>query len=188
MSENVIPRYYFDILQHDSFYKQHNLSVKGYMASTFGKGSVTHISSPEITFLQSILPQFSETKKRLIFRFLSPDAVEPSTNQTYSFLLKNLTRIREFASGILVPKGYIWPDDAGGYLLPHTSLVSNAHRIGLEVYVADFANDLPLSYNYSFDPLAEYLQYVDNGEFSVDGVVSDFPITPSAAIGRSRFQ
>ncbi|KAA8523598.1 hypothetical protein F0562_010021 [Nyssa sinensis] len=32
------------------------------------------------------------------------------------------------------------------------------------------------------NPVAEYLSFVDNGIFSVDGVLSDFPITPSEAI------
>jgi hypothetical protein len=49
--------------------------------------------------------------------------------------------------------------------------------------VLDFANDELSSFNYSHDPLAEYLQFVDNGDFSVDGVLSDFPITASEAIG-----
>ncbi|KAJ0898978.1 putative glycerophosphodiester phosphodiesterase [Helianthus annuus] len=31
----------------------------------------------------------------------------------------------------------------------------------------------------SYDPVAEYLSFVDNGKFSVDGVLSDNPITPS---------
>ncbi|KAJ0987037.1 hypothetical protein J5N97_005393 [Dioscorea zingiberensis] len=34
-----------------------------------------------------------------------------------------------------------------------------------------------------YDPLAEYLNFVDNGNFSVDGVLTDFPITPAEAIG-----
>ncbi|CAK8538881.1 unnamed protein product [Lathyrus sativus] len=88
-----------------------------------------------------------------------------------------------FASGILVPKGYIWPIDAVSlYLQPHTTLVSDAHKAGLEVYASDFANDIVTSFNYSYDPLAEYLQFIDNGDFSVDGVLTDFPITPSEAI------
>jgi glycerophosphoryl diester phosphodiesterase len=91
--------------------------------------------------------------------------------------------IKVFASGILVPKDYIWSVDASGYLHSHTSLVLEAHKIGLEVFVLDFANDELSSFNYSHDPLAEYLQFVDNGDFSVDGVLSDFPITASEAIG-----
>ncbi|KAI5383814.1 hypothetical protein KIW84_070969 [Lathyrus oleraceus] len=96
---------------------------------------------------------------------------------------KKLVEIsKTFASGILVPKGYIWPIDAAGYLQPHTTLVSDAHKAGLEVDASDFANDFVSSFNYSYDPLAEYLQFIDNGDFSVDGVLTDFPITPSEAI------
>ncbi|GAU25096.1 hypothetical protein TSUD_257900 [Trifolium subterraneum] len=87
-----------------------------------------------------------------------------------------------FASGIIVPKGYIWPIDSSLYLQPHTTLVSDAHKAGLEVYASDFSNDVISSYNYSYDPLTEVLQFIDNGDFSVDGVLTDFPLTPSAAI------
>ncbi|KAK1316661.1 putative glycerophosphoryl diester phosphodiesterase 2 [Acorus calamus] len=40
-----------------------------------------------------------------------------------------------------------------------------------------------LAYNYSYDPVAEYLSFVDNPGFSVDGVLTDFPVTASEAIG-----
>ncbi|KAL8131694.1 hypothetical protein AgCh_007580 [Apium graveolens] len=63
-----------------------------------------------------------------------------------------------------------------------TSVVLDAHKEGLEIYAADFSNDVPLAYDFSYDPVAEYLQFIDNGNFSVDGVLTDFPITPSAAI------
>ncbi|KAL2466939.1 Glycerophosphodiester phosphodiesterase GDPDL4 [Abeliophyllum distichum] len=65
---------------------------------------------------------------------------------------------------------------------PHTSVVSDAHKAGLQVFASTFVNDGDLPYNYSYDPVAEYLNYVDNGDFSVDGVLSDFPLTPSEAI------
>ena len=112
------------------------------------------------------------------------DVTEPSTNLTYGSLLTNLTMIKTFASGILVPKGYIWPMDPTSYLLPHTSLVADAHRVGLEVFAADFANDNLFAYNYSYNPVDEYLSFIDNDEFSVDGVLSDFPITSSEARGQ----
>uniref|UniRef100_A0A0D3ANF5 glycerophosphodiester phosphodiesterase n=1 Tax=Brassica oleracea var. oleracea TaxID=109376 RepID=A0A0D3ANF5_BRAOL len=38
--------------------------------------------------------------------------------------------------GILVPKSYIFPVDDKQYLLPPTSLVHNAHKVGLQVYVS----------------------------------------------------
>lgn len=170
-------------IQHDSFYTQHNLSMRSYVLSVSRRVIVDYLSSPEVGFLRSIVARFRVSKTKLIFRFLEKDITEPSTNQTYGSLLTNLTFIKTFSSGILVPKTYIWPVNSGQYLLPHTSLVTDAHKEGLEVFASDFANDVPFSYNYSYDPVAEYLNFVDNGDFSVDGVLSDFPITPSAAIG-----
>uniref|UniRef100_A0A2N9FD13 glycerophosphodiester phosphodiesterase n=1 Tax=Fagus sylvatica TaxID=28930 RepID=A0A2N9FD13_FAGSY len=120
---------------------------------------------------------------RFLVEHSGPTEIEPSTNQTYGSLLKNLTFIKTFASGILIPKAYIWPVDATDYLLPHTSVVVDAHKVGLEVFASDFANDVPFSISYSYDPITEFLNYIDNGNFSVDGVLADFPITPSEAIG-----
>ncbi|KAK1295924.1 putative glycerophosphoryl diester phosphodiesterase 3 [Acorus calamus] len=108
--------------------------------------------------------------------------MEPSTNQSYASLLKNLTFIKTFASGILVPKYYIWPVSPTLYLEPRTSVVTDARKAGLEIYASEFANDAHFAYNYSYDPIAEYLSFINDTEFSVDGVLSDFPITPSAAI------
>uniref|UniRef100_A0A5B6Z2P3 glycerophosphodiester phosphodiesterase n=1 Tax=Davidia involucrata TaxID=16924 RepID=A0A5B6Z2P3_DAVIN len=68
------------------------------------------------------------------------------------------------------------------YLEAATSLVADAHKQGLEVYASGFANDVPASYNYSYDPTAEYLQFIDNSQFSVDGVLTDFPSTASESI------
>jgi len=148
--------------------------------------NVSYISSPEASFLRSLRAHVNPSITKLVFRFLEKDKVDPSTNQTYGSLLKNLTSIKTFASGILVPKEYIWPVDPSSlYILPHTSLVSDAHKVGLEVFASDFMNDLSISYNYSYDPVAEYLNFIDNGNFSVDGVLSDFPLTPSEAIGKS---
>ncbi|XP_058742900.1 glycerophosphodiester phosphodiesterase GDPDL1-like [Vicia villosa] len=170
-------------IQHDAFYTQHKLSMRSYVLSISRKVHVSYISSPEVGFLRSITTRFNPKITKLVFRFLDQGDTDPSTNQTYGSLLKNLTFIKTFASGILVPKGYIWPIDAVSlYLQPHTTLVSDAHKAGLEVYASDFANDVVSSYNYSYDPLAEYLQFIDNDDFSVDGVLTDFPITPSEAI------
>ncbi|KAK8622964.1 hypothetical protein V6N13_117861 [Hibiscus sabdariffa] len=171
-------------IQHDAFYAQHNLSMRSFLLSLTRNAAVTidYISSPEVAFLQNIAPIFRRSATKLVFRFLGQEDVEPSTNQTYDSLSKNLTFIKTFASGIIVPKSYIWPVDGSLYLQPSTSIVLDAHKGGLEVFASEFYNDVPFSFNYSYDPVAEYLQFVDNGIFSVDGVISDFPITPSAAI------
>ncbi|OAY55187.1 glycerophosphodiester phosphodiesterase GDPDL3 [Manihot esculenta] len=169
-------------VQHDAFFMQHNLSMRSYVLALSRKVVVNYISSPELGFLRSIAARVNPKITKLVFRFLGPDDFEPSTNQTYSSLLKNLTFIKTFASGILIPKGYIWPVDTNLYLLPHTSVVLDAHKAGLEVFASEFYNDVPFSFNYSYNPVTEYLYFINNGDFSVDGVLSDFPITPSAAI------
>ncbi|KMZ69106.1 putative Glycerophosphoryl diester phosphodiesterase [Zostera marina] len=170
-------------IQHDLFYTQHNLSMKNYLTSISRKSIINYVSSPEVEFLKSINPLFKKTKTNLIFRFLGSNLIEPSTKQTYGSLLKNLTFVKTFASGIIVPKDYIWPVTADLYLLPYTSVVLDAHKMGLQVFASDFANDALIAYNYSYDPVSEYLNFVDNGKFSVDGVLTDYPITASEAIG-----
>lgn len=171
------------LLQHDIFFSQHNLSMRNYVLSVSRKVVVNYISSPEVAFLNSIKARVSPSATKLVFRFLGQDDTEPSTKQNYGSLLKNLTYIKTFASGILIPKTYIWPVTPDLYLKAHTSIVLDAHKAGLTVFASDFVNDVPLAYNYSYDPVSEYLNFVDNGDFSVDGVLSDFPITPSEAIG-----
>ncbi|KAG1327148.1 putative glycerophosphodiester phosphodiesterase GDPDL4 [Cocos nucifera] len=141
-----------------------------------------YISSPEIRFLKGLNGKFGKAKTKLIIRFLDAGAVEPSTNQTYSSILKSLATIKSFASGILVPKSYIWPVNKDKYLESATTLVTDAHNLGVEVHAYNFANDQPASYNYSFDPTAEYLQFIDHSNFSVDGMHTDFPSTASAAV------
>ncbi|KAL2316691.1 hypothetical protein Fmac_030567 [Flemingia macrophylla] len=170
-------------IQHDKFYTQHNLSMRNVVISASKRLVFSYISSPEAAFLKGIASRLNPKTTKLVFKFMGQSDVDPSTNQTYGSLLKNLTSIKTFASGILVPRDYIWPVDAALYLQPHTSLVSDAHKAGLEVFASDFVNDVPSSFNYSYDPLAEYLQFIDNGDFSVDGVLSEFPVTAFEAIG-----
>ncbi|KAG2682454.1 hypothetical protein I3760_11G192500 [Carya illinoinensis] len=169
-------------IQYDAFFTQHNLSMTTFVLSVSKRVKVDYISSPEVAFLTRIATGFKPTTTKLVFRFLGRNEIEPSTSQTYGSLLKNLTFVKTFASGILVPKDYIWPVDATLYLQPHTSVVADAHKAGLEVFASDFVNDIPISYNYSHDPISEYLSFVDNADFSVDGVLSDFPMTASEAI------
>uniref|UniRef100_A0A2C9VMN3 glycerophosphodiester phosphodiesterase n=1 Tax=Manihot esculenta TaxID=3983 RepID=A0A2C9VMN3_MANES len=121
-------------------------------------------------------------KTKLILVFLDKDAIEPTTKQSYGSILANLATVKKFASGIAVPKDYIWPVNKENYLESSTTLVLNAHKLGLEVHVTGFANDLATVYNYTYDPISEYLQFINNPQFSVDGVVTDFPPTASSAL------
>ncbi|XP_010483370.1 PREDICTED: glycerophosphodiester phosphodiesterase GDPDL7 [Camelina sativa] len=174
------PKFWLSV-QYDAFYMEHKLSAAEYLRSLQFRG-ISVISSPEIGFLKSIGMDAGRAKTKLIFEFKNPEAIEPTTNKKYSELQQNLAAIKAFASGVLVPKDYIWPVDTAKYLKPATTFVADAHKAGLEVYASGFANDMRTSFNYSFDPSAEYLQFVDNGQFSVDGIITDFPPTASQAI------
>ncbi|MQL84075.1 hypothetical protein Taro_016571 [Colocasia esculenta] len=170
--------------QYNMFYSQHNLSMRSYLLSLARTSVIDFVSSPEVSFLRGLAARFSRSKTQLVFRFLEADATEPSMNQTYDSLLKNLTFIKTFASGILVPRNYIWPVNASLYLQqPNTSVVLGAHKAGLKVFAADFANDNILAYDYNYNPISEYLHFVDNNDFSVDGILTDSPVTASEAIG-----
>ncbi|CAN6479085.1 unnamed protein product [Victoria cruziana] len=169
-------------VEHDVFFTEHKLNMTAYILTESKKMAVDYISSPEVGFLRSIAPTFNGSKTELILTFPVSASIDPSTNLSYSSYLKNLTLVKTFASGILVPKSYIWPTDGDRYLLPHTSLVSDAHAAGLIVFASGFANDNALSYNYTYDPVVEYLSYVNGTDFSVDGMLSDFPVTAAVAI------
>ncbi|KAL0729259.1 hypothetical protein Bca4012_025352 [Brassica carinata] len=178
--ESKPPKFWLSV-QYDAFYMEHKLSPAEYLRSLRFRG-INFISSPEIGFLKSIGKDARRAKTKLIFEFKDPEANEPTTNKKYSEILLNLAAIKAFATGIIVPKDYIWPLDSANYLKPASKIVTDAHKAGLEVYASGFANDLRTSYNYSYDPSAEYLQFVDNGQFSVDGFITDFPPTASQAI------
>ena len=145
---------------------------------------IDYISSSEVVFLKKMARKVGRGRKtKLVLRFLGEDDVEPTTQQPYKTLLENLSALRPFCSGILVPKTYIWPINEARYLGQPTDLVVEAHWLGLEVFAYTFANDLSGSYNYSYNPTAEYLQFVGGSDFAVDGVLTDFPSTASEAIG-----
>nr|CAB3470950.1 unnamed protein product [Digitaria exilis] len=169
-------------VQYAQFFLDHKLDIKEYISSKAKEFWVNYVSSPEVGFLKSLGVKLGKSNVKLVLRFLDEQLIEPSTKQTYGAILKDLKSVKIFASGILVPKTFIWPLNKDQYLQPATNLVKDAHALGLEVYAYKFANDVISSYNYSYDPSAEYLQFIDNSDFSVDGVLTDFPSTASAAI------
>ncbi|CAI8612894.1 unnamed protein product [Vicia faba] len=133
-----------------------------------------------IGFLTSVNEKVRK-KTKFVFQFLNASDVEPTTMQPYGTIVKDLAAIKSYASGIIVPKEYIWPVKPDNYLGPLTTLVSDAHKQGLEVYASSFANDFFSSYDYNYDPTAEYLQFIAKDE-CVDGLVTDFPSTTSNSI------
>uniref|UniRef100_A0A0E0LWN1 glycerophosphodiester phosphodiesterase n=1 Tax=Oryza punctata TaxID=4537 RepID=A0A0E0LWN1_ORYPU len=170
-------------VEHDIFYREHGLNMTNYILSMIQNyGSVKYISSPELGFLQSVKGDMNREVK-LVFRFLDKALSDPSTNKTYNSMLSNLTFIKRIASGIMVPKSYIWPVTSDNYIQLPTQIVKDAHNAGLEIYAYDFSNDRTIPYNYSYDPVGEYLSFVSDDDLTVDGVLTDHPLTASEAIG-----
>ncbi|KAL3535065.1 hypothetical protein ACH5RR_003526 [Cinchona calisaya] len=173
------PRLWLNV-QYPGFYDGLKISASTYIIDTARDFNPAYISSPEVGFLRSLVGKVNPAK--LILRIPDINEVEPTTKKTYVTLLSDINMIKTFASGIILPKDSIWPINSGRLLQPATNFVSDFHKAGLEVYASGFANDNYLSYNYSYDPTKEYLQFIDNSQFSVDGVITDFPATASETI------
>ena len=160
--------------------------MRSAVASLLPDTPIAYLSSPEIGFLKDIQTNLTNTTQ-FVLKFRTKDDIEPSTKQTYGSLLSNLTSISTYASGILVPKDYIWTvNNDSGYLVSETTLVSDAHAANLAIYAYDFVSELvdPSIYNYSFNPVLEYLQYAPSTGPNVDGFFTDFPVTASKALGK----
>ncbi|MED6180855.1 hypothetical protein PIB30_013938 [Stylosanthes scabra] len=179
LSDKSPPQFWLNV-QYQEFYTQRGVKFEDRVVELVSQYQMSYVSSPEIGFLKSINGKVSKTS-RIIFQLLGANETEPTTKQTYGAIVKDLVAIKSYASGIMVTKEYIWPVKADNYLGLPTTLVTDAHKLGLEVYASGFANDFTLSFNYSYDPTAEFLQFTDKGD-SVDGVVTDFPATASNAI------
>ncbi|KAM7508312.1 hypothetical protein LguiA_018765 [Lonicera macranthoides] len=169
-------------VEYDMFYNQHKLSAARYIQDSAQYWTPQYISSPEIGFLRAMDRKVDKKKTKLIFKFNKKDMVEPTTKETYGDILGKLPTIKSFASGILVHKDYIWQVSPNNYLTSPTTLVADAHREGLEVFVFGLQNDGYMSYNCSYDPIKEYLNFVGSSDFAVDGVLTEFPSTASEAI------
>ncbi|KAG6546300.1 hypothetical protein Mapa_012341 [Marchantia paleacea] len=189
LPDDIIPPYWLNS-ESTSFFEEHGLNMTDYLLATLQGLTPNpippdYISATEVTVLRKLQSDAKSKGTKLIFKFLEDRTqIEPSTKQTYGELLGNLSNIATFASGILVPKSYIWEIDVNTtYLTQQTTLVDDAHKANLEIYAYDFLNDAyPFSYNYSFDPVLEVMHYIEKYNFSIDGLFTDFPTTASEAI------
>ncbi|MGH3357119.1 MAG: glycerophosphodiester phosphodiesterase family protein, partial [Nocardioidaceae bacterium] len=113
------------------------------------------------------------------------DLVEAGDPRTYDDLVTpaGLREISTYADGIGPDKNRVIPRDADGNLTEPTSLVEDAHDVGLEVHPYTFRDEnqfLPANCREGTDPNAkgdafcEYDAFFDAG---VDGVFSDYTDT-----------
>jgi glycerophosphoryl diester phosphodiesterase len=112
------------------------------------------------------------------------DFVVKGDSRTYGDLTSpnELAKIAEYADGLGPYKRLILPAGEDKRLKPTTSLINDAHAVGLRVHTWTFRNEdqyLAPDYNGNFQ--AEYEQFFKLG---IDGVFSDFP--DSAVTARNR--
>ncbi|MBE9200382.1 MULTISPECIES: phytase [unclassified Nodularia (in: cyanobacteria)] len=110
------------------------------------------------------------------------DFIVSGDSRTYGDLTQptELAIIATYASGIGPNKRLIVPTGAGGVLQAPTTLVEDAHAVGLLLHPYTFRNeDIFLAPDYNGDPKLEYQQFIDLG---VDGFFSDFPGTGSLVL------
>lgn len=103
------------------------------------------------------------------------DFVASGDPRTYADLATpdGLREIARYAAGIGPHKRLIVPQTATGGLRQPTTLVADAHTVGLLVHPWTFRSEaLFLHRDYAGDPLAELRQFLELG---VDGVFADFP-------------
>jgi glycerophosphoryl diester phosphodiesterase len=91
-----------------------------------------------------------------------------------------LARIARYANAVGVDKWLIQPIDSAGRRGTPTSLVADAHRVGLAVHVWTMRSD-ELPKFYAGDAAAEWRTFASLG---VDGIFGDFPDVGVAALAR----
>ena len=113
------------------------------------------------------------------------DHIVSGDKRTYQDMVqpKALKEISEIASGIGPYKRYILPTNEKGDLLPATTLIQDAHAVGLKVHPYTFRPEAQyLHKDYHKDPQLEYLQFFELG---VDAVFSD--VSDQAALAKKTF-
>ncbi|MEH1841504.1 MAG: glycerophosphodiester phosphodiesterase family protein [Nostoc sp.] len=100
-----------------------------------------------------------------------------ANERTYIDLVtaSGLEEIAKYAQAVGIHKNLLVPKDSSGKLRSPTSLVINAHAVGLLVHVWTFCNeDCFLLLDFQGNPQGEYELFFSLG---VNGVFSDYPDT-----------
>ncbi len=169
--------------KHPSYFQSINLPLEEPLIDLLNKFKLNDKKSS--VFIQSFeLTNLKKLKKMtplpLIYLIDDPDLVPydhvlAKDKRTYLDMLNpsNLKEISLTASGIGPYKRYIIPADSKNNALPPTSLIKNAHALGLKVHAYTFRSEGQYLLNdYKNNPTSEYFAYFNLG---VDGLFTDFP-------------
>jgi glycerophosphoryl diester phosphodiesterase len=168
--------------KHPSYFRSIGLALEPRLLEALEANGYRDADAP--AFIQSfevqnLMDLSKQTGVRLI-QLMEDEKLQPydfvlsGDRRTYGDLMtpKVLAGIAAYAHGIGPSKRSIVPQGADGALLAPTTLVADAHRVGLAVHPYTFRDEpVFLAGDYQLDPVREYLQFYRLG---VDGVFSDF--------------
>ncbi|MET8758191.1 glycerophosphodiester phosphodiesterase [Lentzea sp. NPDC004782] len=150
------------------------------------RGAKVFVQSFEVANLKQLNKSLRVPLIQLVNGSGAPyDFVVAGDKRTYADLVTpaGLREVRSYADGVGVTKDLIIPRDAAGFLKPPTTLVPDAHKVGLAVHAWTFRNEnsfLPADFRSSTDPAAygrafeEYDVFFKTG---LDGLFADNPDT-----------
>jgi glycerophosphoryl diester phosphodiesterase len=182
--------------KHPTYFQSIGLPLEEPLVAALRRNKLTHrndaviIQSFETANLRRLNKMIDVKLAQLLDASGRPyDFVVAGDSRGYADLAKpdGLKWISTYADGIGVQKNLIVPRDAAGKLLPPTTLVQDAHQVGLIVHAWTFRAEnqfLPVDFRLGTDPnargdiTAEYELFYGLG---LDGVFSDHPDTAVAA-------
>lgn len=179
-------------LKHPSHFAAAGLAIEEALLRALQEAGWTRKADPvfvqcfEVGPLERLRPRTGVRLVQLVAEEGSP-ADRPSLNYRDMVTPAGLAAIARYADGIGPAKGLIIPRGPDGGSLPATTLVADAHRVGLQVHPWTFRSEnyfLPAELRRGGDPrahgdaAAEYRQFFAIG---VDGLFSDYPADAVAA-------
>ncbi|OUZ08667.1 glycerophosphodiester phosphodiesterase [Aeromicrobium sp. PE09-221] len=189
--------------KHPTYFAENGIDIDGLLLARLEAWDLNHEDADFPVILQSMEPG---NLRRLRARTPLPliqllehagapyDLIAAADTRDYAFLASapGLAFIAEYADGVGAHKSLVIGRDGNDRLSGPTSLVRDAHELGLAVHVWTLRDEnrfLPAEMRIGQDAadhgdaLAEYLAFYDAG---VDGVFSDF--TASAITARDRWE
>lgn len=171
--------------KHPTYFDSINLSLEEPLVVLLDGNGYRSKNDP--IFIQSFevenLKQLNERTDLPLVQLLASGDMQPydlimkGDSRTYADLAspRELAKIVEYADAIGPYKRLIVPVNQEERLQPATSLIDEAHAVGLWVHTWTFRNENQyLAPDYNGNPQAEYEQFFQLG---VDGIFSDFPDT-----------
>ncbi|WP_341528341.1 glycerophosphodiester phosphodiesterase [Nostoc sp. UHCC 0302] len=150
------------------------LAANGYQ----GANAPIFIQSFEVSNLQYLSTKTDLTLVQLLNASGKPyDFFISGDERTYTDLItaSGLEEIAKYAQAVGIHKNLLLPKDSTNKLLSPTSLVTDAHAVGLLVHVWTFRNeDFFLPLDFQSNPQGEYELFLN---LNIDGVFSDYPDT-----------